>query len=589
MVIGLKADGYILVEPSLHPSGKTCEWEASSNPLEGCVPSPLPGWIADMSRQQAAPMPADQVRQFAGVRPLADAEVAEIVAALAMIPAVERETWLHVGMALHKDVGGALGYELWCTWSQRCADKFDPQDQLRVWRSFTRKPMGQAVQLGTVFDLAYKHGFCRPKPSLVLVAPAPVGEVDPRTMNTTPELVAGPRVQLQAMPVQGLNDLARWIFDSSPNAHGLLAQAAALALVATCAGRRYVSEFGDPANVFIGLITPTTSQARSMLTAAESALVDINLHRLVRSQRMGSAQQVYASFVRSSSVLYAADDWGDQLSAAKRQPSGLLSIAHGALAGRVHAAKNIALDNWAEIGLKRPDTQQSHMPTLYQPGLTLLAAISEPQLRQVFKRQELGRGALDCMLFIPALDMAGWTDRSVTAATLIPPSVAARLRELRGLPASTAEEPEPEIDSVLIGPTPTTMRQLCVAMAAFCDPVNPLVHPEMLAWCERLVRECLDVTLTEVAMLAGDDDDKPDAGDKLMEFLVRTGPDGAAMRDLHKLCWAYKRLSTDDRAKLLGRLYEDDDITDMPTPRGKRIVARQFVVERAVVVTKAAP
>jgi hypothetical protein len=136
---------------------------------------------------------------------------------------VERETWLRVGMALHKDVGGALGYELWCTWSQRCAEKFDPQDQLRVWRSFTRKPMGQALQQGTVFDLAYTDGFCRPKPALVLVAPPPVGEVDPRTMNTTPELVDGPRVQLQAMPVQGPNPLARWIFDSSPHAHGLLA------------------------------------------------------------------------------------------------------------------------------------------------------------------------------------------------------------------------------------------------------------------------------------------------------------------------------------------------------------------------------
>ena len=134
-----------------------------------------------------------------------------------------------------------------------------------------------------------------------------------------------------------------------------------------------------------------------------------------------------------------------------------------------------------------------------------------------------------------------------------------------------------------------TMRRLCVAMAAFCDPAAPLVRPDMLAWCERLVRECLDVTLTEVAMLAGDDDDRPDAGDKLMAFLVRAGSDGVAMRDLHKLCWAYKRLSTDDRAKLLGRLYEADDITDMATPRGKRIVARQFVVERAVAVTKAAP
>lgn len=622
--IDLKADGYIAVEPTFAPLAdpphvKPYGWEGSSSPLEGNVPSPLPGWIADMASSSRAPTSSAPLAASTA-RQLAEHELADIRAALAMIPADERETWVQVGMALHKDVGGALGFDLWTTWSQTCAEKFDPQDQQRVWRSFRNKPMGEAVQLGTVFDLAYKHGFSRPKPALVLVAPPGASAPDPRTLNTVPEVVDGPRVQLQAMPVQGMNDLSRWIFDSSPNAHGLLAQATALALVATCAGRRYVSEFGDPATAFFGLLTPTTSQARPMLTAAESALIDMNLRRLVRSQRMGSAQQVYAAFVRSSSVLYAADDWADQLAHAKRQPSGLLSIAHGVLAGRVHSSKDIALDNWAEIGLKRPDNQQSHMPTLYRPGLTLLAAIAEPQLRAVFKRQEFGRGALDCMLFVPALDMGGWADRSVSAQVSMPAHVVARLREMRGLMPDSAELPEPDVDSVLIRPTPTTvrfacdlagaesrwiehgrqlppnlrplswgaratMRRLCVAMAAFADPAVPLVRPEMLAWCERLVRECLDITLAEVALLGDDEDSRPDAASYLLEALVRRGPEGMVKSDLHKFCKPYRRLSTEERLEVLGRLYADEDIVDAPgkNGRGRVIVARQFVVDRHAV------
>lgn len=620
--VDLKADGYIAVEPTFAPLAdpphlKPYAWEGSSNPLDGNVPSPLPGWIADLSRGVAADPSAPARGAAPAGRALAEHELNDIRAALAMIPAEERETWVQVGMALHRDVGGALGFDMWSLWSRTCPEKFDPQDQARVWRSFTRRPMGEAIQLGTLFDLAYKHGFTRPKPALVLVTPTG-GAPDPRTANTVPEVVAGPQVQLQAMPVQGINDLARWIFDSAPNAHGLLAQATALALVATCAGRRYVSEFGDPATVFFGLITPTTSQARPMLTAAESALIDMNLRRLVRSQRMGSAQQVYASFVRSSSVLYAADDWGDQLAHSKRQPSGLLSIAHGVLSGRVHSAKDIALDNWAEIGMKKPENESSHMPTLYRPALTLLAAIAEPQLRAVFKRQEFGRGALDCMLFVPALDMGGWADRAVAAPSALPPSVVAKLREMRGLPPDSAELPEPDIDSVLIRPTATTvrfacdlsaaesrwiehgrqmpphlrplswgaratMRRLCVAMAAFADPGVPLVKPDMLAWCERLVRECLDITLAEV-MLLGDDDDRPDAASFLLEMLIRRGPEGMPKRDLPKFCKAYRRLNDEDRLQVLGRLYGDDEITDMPSPtgRGSVIVARQFVVERPV-------
>lgn len=617
--IDLKADGYIVVEPSLHPSGRTYEWEASSNPLAGAVPSPLPSWIADMARDAPATAAGAAV-QAPEARRLAEAEIDEIRAALSMIPALERETWLHVGMALHKDVGGALGFELWGTWSQTCPEKYDPQDLARVWRSFTRKPMGQAIQLGTVFDLAYRNGFRRAPPALQLLDG---GAPDPRTAHTVPELVSGPRVAALGMPVQGLNDLARWVFDSSPSAHPLLAQATALALAAACAGRRYVSEFSDPASVYIGLVTPSASQARPMMAAAESALIDLNLRRLVRSQRLQSAQQVYAGFVRSPSVLYAADDWGDQLSAAKRQPSGLLSIAHNVLAGRVHAGQNIALDNWAELGLKqRPDDvpgADKHMPTLYRPALTLLAAIAEPALRQVFKRQELGRGALDCMLMVPALDADGWSDRGASAAAALPAHVAQQLLAMRGIDAMGAA-PKPEIDSVLLMPTPTvvrfacdlqgaearwikhaaglqahlrplswghraTMRRLCVGMAAFENPSAPLVRAPMLDFCDRLARECLEVTLAQVALLGDDDDARPDAASYLMEMLVRQGPAGMLRRDLPKFCKAYRRLSADEREKLLATLYEDDEITDVrsSTGRGQVIVARQFVVEKLAV------
>lgn len=62
--VDVKANGYIVVEPSIHPSGRQYVWEASSNPLEGIVPSPLPDWLrgAFVRRQQ----PQEATRTAAG-------------------------------------------------------------------------------------------------------------------------------------------------------------------------------------------------------------------------------------------------------------------------------------------------------------------------------------------------------------------------------------------------------------------------------------------------------------------------------------------------------------------------------------------
>lgn len=150
--VDVKADGYIAVEPTVHPSGRVYGWEASSDPLQGAVPSTLPGWVRDMARSVLAAAPAPDVVLQIDPRRAADA-----VQALRHIDADDRDTWLRVGMAIHNEAPTAEGYALWETWSAT-SSKFDPQDQLRVWRSFKRRGLS-GVGLNTVFAMAASAGW----------------------------------------------------------------------------------------------------------------------------------------------------------------------------------------------------------------------------------------------------------------------------------------------------------------------------------------------------------------------------------------------------------------------------------------------
>jgi hypothetical protein len=155
--VDLKADGYIAVEPTFAPlaeppHSKPYMWEASSDPLDGVVPSTLPAWIRDMSRT-APSLPA----VTAPVHPINPQRRADAEHALQHINADDRDTWVQVGQAISNEMPGADGFALWDAWSQQ-SSKYDAQDQLRVWRSF--KPRGLAgVGLNTVFKMAQDSGW----------------------------------------------------------------------------------------------------------------------------------------------------------------------------------------------------------------------------------------------------------------------------------------------------------------------------------------------------------------------------------------------------------------------------------------------
>jgi hypothetical protein len=129
--VDLKADGYIAVEPTLHPSGKQYAWEASSDPLDGVVPSTLPSWIRDLGRGA----PAASTYQAPAVQPMDPRRLASVREALVTINSDERDTWVRVGAAIQNEMPGQDGFSLWDSWSQASA-KYDAQDCIRVWRSF---------------------------------------------------------------------------------------------------------------------------------------------------------------------------------------------------------------------------------------------------------------------------------------------------------------------------------------------------------------------------------------------------------------------------------------------------------------------
>jgi len=78
-------------------------------------------------------------------------EDARIRSALFSIPAHDRTVWIRIGMAIENHYGkSAKGRALWDEWSSTAAEKYDADDQDRVWASFKGGNLG----IGTLFQYA---------------------------------------------------------------------------------------------------------------------------------------------------------------------------------------------------------------------------------------------------------------------------------------------------------------------------------------------------------------------------------------------------------------------------------------------------
>ncbi|MEP7328160.1 MAG: PriCT-2 domain-containing protein, partial [Betaproteobacteria bacterium] len=77
-----------------------------------------------------------------------------IRAALAHVPANDRDTWLRMGMAVKSEMGDA-GYPVWDEWGQT-DNSYTEADARAVWRSI--KPTGK-ITIGTLYHEAQRNGY----------------------------------------------------------------------------------------------------------------------------------------------------------------------------------------------------------------------------------------------------------------------------------------------------------------------------------------------------------------------------------------------------------------------------------------------
>lgn len=98
---------------------------------------------------------ATPTRQRTAKEAITEHDRERIPAALGVIPAVDYDVWLRIGMALH--AVGDDQYERWRAWSATCPEKFDEQACRQKWASFSDRSQG--VTIATIFQYAKAHGY----------------------------------------------------------------------------------------------------------------------------------------------------------------------------------------------------------------------------------------------------------------------------------------------------------------------------------------------------------------------------------------------------------------------------------------------
>ena len=157
--IDVKANGYIVAEPSIHHSGRRYAWDDGLDLLAGFTPARAPVWLERMLMEPAAEAGAAPSSPNLGNYTM-PVQLAEAADALTVLDAEDYHQWIEAGMALHATGLGDLAYQVWVDWSGR-SGKFDHKVQRAKWLSFsTNRAAG--VTIKTLFSRAQSAGWINP-------------------------------------------------------------------------------------------------------------------------------------------------------------------------------------------------------------------------------------------------------------------------------------------------------------------------------------------------------------------------------------------------------------------------------------------
>lgn len=153
-----------VLPPSIHPeTQQPYRWAGNGNWTRlPTIPQPLLDyWMALLEHDKRKVLDASGT----------SVSWQEVSSALEFIsPEVSREEWIHVGMALKHAANQTgehdVGLSIWNEWSKGSAQKYPGERAIITqWNSF-RSDKNSLVTLGTLFHMARKAGWERPRPSV---------------------------------------------------------------------------------------------------------------------------------------------------------------------------------------------------------------------------------------------------------------------------------------------------------------------------------------------------------------------------------------------------------------------------------------
>ncbi len=407
--VDLKSDGYICVYPSIHPCGKRYEWEASSDPLEGVLPSMLPSWVRDLSRTGpllaatgnaawatamagvAAGTAAAAVQRTVAITPEQQAEIGQ---ALAAIPADDREVWLQVGMALQSTGAQQWAFDAWCQWAQQ-SDKFEPQDQIRVWRSFQAKGL-DGITYRTIFELSKQQGVVVAPTAVVL--PAPIELPEPLEEEQGEEPEPTPAHLLRPPGVLGV--ACEWINATAHKAQPMFAVQAALAWGCAVLGRRFVTTTDNWPSLYFLNVGKSASGKEHAKTAVERLLEHCGMEGLIGPAGYTSDSGLLSTLGRQPSHITVIDEFGRVLESASVRGNTRAQTTMRALMevwGRCSGVIRPA--GYSTFGLSKAEAQRTEDRSVRNPALTLLA-LTTPEFWETVGSAAVRDGFLNRFLIV---------------------------------------------------------------------------------------------------------------------------------------------------------------------------------------------
>lgn len=569
-------NGYVLVEPS-RTQADYC-WLDELSPLEGAHLEPFLGFPES---EEAAVVVAPQNV----VRMVDSSTLADLRAALAWLDSDSRETWIKVGHALRQL--GPAGFALWNEWSQ-LSSKYRPDDQVKRWAGFS--PV--EINLETIFFDAQQAGWVG-KPLSAMSQSQPAREA-----------AEGKKGFETPLPVPMLAEVAAWMGGDAETA-----RAAAISLAGFAASRRYESDDGDPAHLYLMAVSESIDDLRPTLQQYARLLHQAGLRRNLRESRIGTPAAIDRILRRCPATVWLSDEYATGVAYSKRQPAGTLEQAFGMMTS-LYGKRFFQLEATADAARADAETEVVHCP-----ALSIFATAANFDVAQLVRASEISRGAFGQMLMVQAAH--GGNDPSREPA---PTWLVTHLRVLRGLPADFSEfSPpstifsetpgvEPALTKVVfhaaaesywpafVALTPArpmqallrsawrNMRRICVALAAWDNPAAPAVTPAILDWCAGYVLHHVRAQMESVQVL-GNEEGKVTVGQKVLDFILKAGPNGATKNEIQGSCYAFRSLkSATERNDVLANLIEDESIEQaqirLPGSHKKRNVYR--ALENAV-------